>query len=260
MRAIAIVWGLFATLLLTVALLPFQLIGLIFGTDLAQKTPILWHKTMLKILGFQVEIQGKPMAEGPAILIANHISWTDICVFGAAGRLSFIAKSDVADWPFFGHLAKLQRVVFVERTRRSQSAAQADVIGERLSGGEVLVLFAEGTTGDGLNILPFKSTLVGAAHIAARKIEAGRVAIQPVTIAYTHRQGLKLGRTDMDSVAWVGDQGLVPHLIGILTGGPMRAVLYFSDPIWVDEKTDRKTIARQAEAEIRMRFVDALRS
>ena len=71
---------------------------------------------------------------------------------------SFIAKSEVARWPFFGWLAKLQRSVFVDRQVRS-TATQRDAIGERLAAGDALILFPEGTSGDGNRVLPFKSAL-----------------------------------------------------------------------------------------------------
>lgn len=259
MTAFKIALQILSALFVTLILLPFQLFSLLIKAPMRDIIPIYWHRSILKILGFNVRIEGTPLKNAPTIFVANHISWSDIIVFGSVTKLSFISKSDVADWPIFGHLAKLQRVVFVERMKRSQAGQQADAISKRLSEGESLVLFAEGTTGDGLRLLPFKSTLIGAAHKAAKTVGDGQIAIQPVAIAYTHRGGLKLSRTDMDGVAWVGDQELVPHLKGVLMGGRIDCVLHFTPPIWVDAHSDRKQIARQAEAAIHDHFIASIR-
>lgn len=259
MSAFKIALKLFLAVCITLVFLPFQLFSLWIKSPARDIIPIYWHRCILKILGFKVRIEGAPLTGSPAIFVANHISWSDIVVFGSVAKLSFIAKSDMASWPVFGHLAKLQRVVFVERMKRTQAGQQADVIAKRLSEGDSLVLFAEGTTGDGLRLLPFKSTLIGAAHKAAKTVGDGKIAIQPVAIAYTHRGGLKLSRTDMDGVAWVGDQELGPHLKGVLAGSEIDCVLHFTAPIWVDGTSDRKAISRQAEVAVEAHFVASLR-
>lgn len=259
MTALKIALRVFLAVSVTLILLPFQLFSLLIKAPARDIIPIIWHRCILKILGFHVRVEGTPVKGSPAIFVANHISWSDIVIFGSVTQLSFIAKSDVADWPVFGHLAKLQRVVFVERMKRSQAGQQANTISERLKQGEQLVLFAEGTTGDGLKLLPFKSTLIGAAHKAAKTVGSNKIAIQPVAIAYTHRGGLKLSRTDMDGVAWVGDQELAPHLMGILAGSTIKCVLHFTPPIWVDAQSDRKAIAREAEAAVEAHFIGSIR-
>jgi 1-acyl-sn-glycerol-3-phosphate acyltransferase len=95
------------------------------------------------------------------LYVANHVSYTDITVLGSVIPGSFIAKAEVADWPFFGWLAKLQRSVFVDRQVRS-TVTQRDAVGERLASGDALILFPEGTSGDGNRVLPFKTALFGA--------------------------------------------------------------------------------------------------
>ena len=78
----------------------------------------------------------------------------------------FIAKSEVARWPVFGWLAKLQRTIFIDRGRRQQTGAATKEIAGRLVGGDAVVLFAEGTSSEGTRTLPFRSALVGAVHHA----------------------------------------------------------------------------------------------
>ena len=106
--------------------------------------------------------------------------------------LSFVAKSEVGSWPFFGTLARLQRTVFVERVRRSQTGEARDTIRERLLAGDTLVLFPEGTSSDGNDVLAFKSALLGAAE--AVMADGRHVTVQPVSAAYLASNGMPLGR------------------------------------------------------------------
>ena len=107
----------------------------------------------------------------------------------------FVAKSEVAGWPVFGWLARLQRTIFINRQARHQTGAATREIAGRLLGGDAVVLFAEGTSSDGNRVLPFRSALVGAARDAL--VEAGHarhVLIQPLSIAYTGLQGFPMGQ------------------------------------------------------------------
>ena len=124
------------------------------------------------------------------LFAANHISYTDITVLGSVIPGSFIAKAEVANWPFFGWLAKLQRSVFVDRQVRS-TATQRDAIGERLAAGDALILFPEGTSGDGNRVLPFKSALFAAAQQGE---DCPPVIVQPVSLAYVRLDGMPIGR------------------------------------------------------------------
>ena len=79
--------------------------------------------------------------------------------------VSFVAKAEVASWPVLGTLARLQRTIFIDRTRRQHTGVVAERSRPaRRRNGEVVVLFAEGTTGDGNRVLPFRSALLGAAE------------------------------------------------------------------------------------------------
>ncbi|MBV8935825.1 MAG: 1-acyl-sn-glycerol-3-phosphate acyltransferase, partial [Alphaproteobacteria bacterium] len=142
----------------TLALMPVQLLGLVLGCTWTSTLPVFYHRWCCWILGFRIRVIGKPTSKRPVLYAANHISYTDITVLGSVIPGSFIAKSEIARWPFFGWLAKLQRSVFVDRQVRS-TAAQRDAIGKRLAAGDALILFPEATSGDGNRVLPFKSAL-----------------------------------------------------------------------------------------------------
>jgi 1-acyl-sn-glycerol-3-phosphate acyltransferase len=187
-------------------------------------------------------------------MVANHTSYFDILVFSAAARVSFVAKHEVAKWPLFGTLARLQETVFVEREKRSQTLEARDLIRKRLLEGDALVLFPEGTSDDGNKVLPFKSSLLGAAEVELGIDVQGRirhVPIQPVSITYVGLYGLPMGRDLRPLIAWYGDMDLVPHLWEALKAGPIEAVVEFHEPLSLDEENGRKALAVAAETRVR---------
>jgi len=215
--------------------------------------PILFHRTVLRLFGVRVTQSGMPPVLGePALVLANHVSWLDIIVIGALRPLSFVAKSEIAGWPLIGTLAGLQRTIYIDRQRRGATAHVSTAMGHRLAEGELVVLFAEGTTGDGTRLLPFRSSLVGAAR-AALQAEAGRgrVRLQPLAIAYPRRNGLPVTRAERAEIAWYGDMELAPHLAAFLQGGPIDVHVVWGAPITFEATTDRKAATAAAEAEVR---------
>jgi lyso-ornithine lipid O-acyltransferase len=112
------------------------------------------------------------------------------------------------------------------------------------------VLFAEGTTSDGGRVLPFRSALIGAARSALGD-EAATVTILPLSVIYTRRHGLPLGKAGRPFVAWYGDMDLLPHLSDILAGGPLDVRVEFGEPLDFTPDTDRKKATRIAEERVR---------
>ncbi|WP_309084252.1 lysophospholipid acyltransferase family protein [Chelativorans sp.] len=221
--------------------------------------PRLWHRLTLKALGVRVHRAGGPAEGRPLLIMSNHVSWTDILVLGSIADVHFIAKSEVQHWPVLGTFARLQRSVFVERDRRRAAPNQTREIAGRLSDGDPMVLFAEGTTGDGNRVMPFKSTLLDAARLALQRQETRRVLVQPVAIAYLRRNGLLLSWRERGSMAWIGDMDFVPHLMMMLRQGAVDVEVRFGDPIPFSADGNRKTVARAAEAEVRRMLGAALR-
>ncbi len=234
----------------TLVLVPLQLVSL--KTGLWPETVILklWHRSILRALGIRVRVAGALSPQRPLLLASNHISWTDIGVLGSFADVHFIAKSEMGGWPVLGFLSKLQRTVFIDRERRRSSGAQANEIARRLAGGDVMVLFAEGTTGDGNMLLPFKSTLFGAASLAIAEGATDTVFIQPVAIAYTRLHGVPMGRRHRPMAAWIGLQDLGPHLKLLLAKGAMDAELRFGEPVAFSAGSGRKEVARLMESRV----------
>ena len=234
-----------------IALVPVQYLFLKFGFGPRARTPMLFHATVCRLLGFRIHVHGEMAKERPLLLTANHTSWTDIVILGSLRKMAFIAKAEVAKWPLFGMLAKLQRTVFIDRERRGKTHHQASEIALRLAAGDAMVLFAEGTTNDGNRVLPFKTSLFGAAQVAIRDADVETVTVQPVAIAYTRIHGIPMGRTHRPLVAWPGDVPLAPSLIHLLKEGAVDVDVWFGEPVVIDAKTDRKALARTIEDRVR---------
>ena len=151
-----------------------------------------------------VAITGAPPAGPGTLYVSNHMSWMDIPVLGSALDTDFIAKSDVKSWPLIGPLSRRSGTLFVTREERHRVHHQADEIGQRLRSGRSLVLFAEGTTSDGLAVLPFRSSLFEAAAHAA--------LIQPIAVGYHRGDGVRLSDDEMRMIGWTGDDDLLSNL------------------------------------------------
>lgn len=237
--------------LMTLLLWPLQALAIRMRWKLARRLPRLWHRVACPLAGLKVIVHGSPAAVRPLLLVANHQSWADIMALGSVMELSFIAKSEVRDWPGFGLLARLQRTVFVERDDRRRTGEQAGAIADRLSAGDAMVLFAEGTTSDGNAVLPFKTALFGAAQAALKRSQAREVAVQPVSVAYTRANGLPLGRFSRPLAAWPGDVELKDHLLRFVREGAVDVEIRFGLPIAFTEASDRKAVASRSEAAVR---------
>jgi len=222
--------------------------------------PSLWHRFMVKMLGLRLHVHGRMADRRPLLLAGNHISWIDIMVIGAAAKVNFIAKSEVSGWPGIGILAYLQRSVFVERERRGRSGAQASEIAERLKRGDVMFLFAEGSTGDGNMLLPFKTTLFGAASMAVDQGVAQSVAIQPVAIAYTRLHGMPMSRRHRMGVSWIGDSPMLPYLAALVREGGVDVEVHFGEPVDYGPGANRKAVAQEVERRVQDMFTRALRA
>src|SRR6478735_4349292 len=205
------------------------MLALRFGWPILHRLPMSFHRMFLRLFGVRVVERGSPPGDVPTLVVSNHVSWLDIPVIGSLHPLSFIAKSEVENWPVVGLLAKLQRSVFIDRQRRKATAEVNDALAHRLVKGEAIVLFAEGTTGDGNRLLPFRSSLVGAAQAALASDSVERVFLQPLAITYTRRNGLPVTRRERPFIAWYGDMDLGPHLKLFIRGIPLDVVVTWGE-------------------------------
>jgi 1-acyl-sn-glycerol-3-phosphate acyltransferase len=236
-------WRLGSYLIFALAITSVQVAFLALSTRLATMLPILYHRVCCRLLDLHIEVRGIVSTAKPTLFVCNHSSYLDISVLGSLVPGSFVAKAEVADWPFFGFLAKLQRTVFVDRQRRTTTRRQRDELARRLDAGDNLILFPEGTSNDGNRTLPFRSALFG---VAERKDESGRtlqpLTIQPVSLAYVRLNGMPIGRSLRPYVAWYGDMDLFGHLWRLAGLGRITVAVEFHPPVTLDQFASRKAL------------------
>jgi lyso-ornithine lipid O-acyltransferase len=245
--------------LVTTVLMPVQWVAVVLKSPLRRRIPVLYHRFVCRLVGVRVRATGTPLDDRPLLIVANHSSWLDISIITSLAPVVFVAKSEIARWPFFGVLAKLQRTVFVERDRRHKTGKVNAQIAQRLAEGDPVLLFGEGTAGDGNRVLPFRTALIGAARDAIAAAGNERVWIQPLSIAYVSQQGIALGRHLRPRAAWYGKMKLTDHIGKIVRTGAVDVMVTWGDPIPYDGAIDRKVLARQLESAVRANTIAALR-
>lgn len=259
MRRIVAALAIARLAVVTLVVLPTQMIAMKFGWAFARTLPIWWHRSALAAMGVRLTVTGAPVTARPLLVTPNHVSWLDIPVIASLMPLSFVAKSEVASWPLFGLLAKLQRSVFVDRTRRTATGRTAGELGERLAAGDCMVLFPEGTSSAGDGVMPFRSALLGAARAAIASGGHTEVWVQPLTVAYTRLAGMPIGRAERSRVGWVGDMELPAHLWGVFTAGGIDVEIVWGAARPFGAATDRKVLAAELEHAVRTDLLAVLR-
>jgi len=243
----------------TFLLMPIQLLFLVTGSRYARTFPHWYHRQVCKLLGIRLNVEGEIAKANGVLLISNHVSWLDITVLSAVAPVSFVAKQEVASWPFVNWLAKLQRSVFVDRNRRGETGDKANEILDRLARGDHIVLFAEGTSSDGNRVEPFRTALFAAAKPSGGSSLGDDVSAQTLALTYTKIYGLPLGRRGRHNIAWYGDMDLASHAWRLLGLGPIDANIRIGAPVQLDEFPDRKALARYAEDKVRNDVAELLR-
>lgn len=219
-----------AAVVLLAVCLPLWALYRLFGAERV------WVRRFLAgigwLLGLRVRRRGA--AAMPALLVANHISWLDILALGGAVETGFIAKSEIEHWPLVGWLARRGGTIFVSRERRSSTMAQVDVVADALRCKRRIVLFAEGGTGDGRAVLPFRAPLFVSAA------ETG-TPVQPVAIDYG---------PDRARLAWPHGASFGQAAMGLLNRrGRVPVTLRFLEPLDA-HKLDRKLLAARSREAI----------
>lgn len=178
-----------------------------------------WALEMLQRLDIRLELRGNPPVIGPILLAANHISWLDILVIHAARHCRFVAKSEVRHWPLIGRLATGAGTLYIERESRRDAMRVVHHVAESLGRGEIVAVFPEGTTSDGVALLSFHGNLIQ----AAISVDA---PVQPVALGFID------SRTRAISLApcYIGDDTLVGSIWRTLSGPPITAVVHFGEP------------------------------
>jgi 1-acyl-sn-glycerol-3-phosphate acyltransferase len=188
---------------------------------------------ILKCMGIGFDVEGQPPACG--LVVSNHLSYLDIIIISAAMPCFFVAKMEIGGWPFFGNAARTGGTIFLDRSSLASAMSVADQITERLRLPVPVLLFPEGTSTDGAQVLRFHSRLIDPATTAGAPITAA-------AIRYVLEGGMK-----ERELCWYGDESFTTHLWKVLGVAGFSAHLHFGEP---KIYPDRRTAADETHAEI----------
>lgn len=239
----------------TLVLVPLQMLYALIQHVLrikpVRQSPIviIWYQMMTWIFGLRIRYEGTELKSNQQYLyVSNHISYLDILVLGSLVPAFFVAKADIAGWPIFGFLAKLGGTTFISR-KRSLVKQQMELFQKQLIKGEHMLLFPEGTTSNGREILPFKSSLLNVLYNEGMH----NIQVVPVCIHYVAINGQRCP-DNKDAVAWYGDMELAPHLWDVLKLKSIDVVVHMTPPVQHNSFADAKKLTAQCEDTIRDAF------
>lgn len=194
-----------------------------------------WSRQVLAILRVHLQVHGRPPGgHQPTVIVANHVSWLDIWVIHAVSPVRFVAKSDVRRWPLIGWLVARSGTIFIERSKRSDTARTNRTIVDTLARGERVGIFPEGTTTDGTHLRPFHASLFQPALGAGARMATAGI-----------RYPLRDGSVNLDA-SYAGERSLIESLRLILRHRTLRAELIFAGEMEISGRT-RREIARGCE-------------
>jgi 1-acyl-sn-glycerol-3-phosphate acyltransferase len=192
-----------------------------------------WGKQLLDLLNVELKIHGE-LPAGKKLIVSNHISWLDNFVVQALCPAHFVAKSEIRDWPVMGWLVAHTGALFIERARRHHTLKINQDMMAALDSGDNIALFPEGTTGDGMTVRSFHSSLLQACI-------GSNAALMPMGLRYVSADGEQTHAAD-----YVGDMNFMTSLKNVLREEKMIAELRIGPAINAAGKS-RRDLAHEAE-------------
>lgn len=193
-----------------------------------------WSRRLVRCLGLRLPASALDLPAG-ALIVCNHISWLDIFIINALTPTHFVCKDEVRDWPLIGWLVESAETVFIARGSRAAAARAAREIQRRLALGDRVVVFPEGTTTQGTQLLPFRAALFQAA------VETEGI-VQPLALRYVDRQGCPAL-----APAYAGETSFWACLGAIARASALRVEVQVLESLHGGE---RRELARLAETRI----------
>ncbi len=201
-----------------------------------------WARLTNTLLGIRVQSKGTP-PRAPFFLVSNHLSYMDIVAFAAHLDCVFVAKSEVANWPILGLLCRSMGTIFVDRNSRMDVLRVNRLIEQDLRSGKGVLLFPEGTSTPGAEVLPFHSALLEPA------VQQG-CPVSFATINYRTPVGQPPAHL---SVCWWGEMSFMTHFYRLLHLKSVEAALVFGS--YSIRADDRKVLARKLWQAVREEFI-----
>lgn len=215
------------------------------GLEAREERVQVWSLQFLALWGIHLKVLGQPVVSGPALIVANHISWLDILVIHAARYCRFVSKSDIRDWPLIGALATASGTLYIERTSRRDALRMVGDMAQAMQDGDVVAVFPEGTTSDGQSLLPFHANLIQAAI-------AAKAPVQPMSLKFVDAASGQLTLAP----CYIGDDTLLGSVWRTLKAPPITAVVHFGKPQNAEGRDRRQWSAHLRETVIALRDQD----
>ena len=196
----------------------------------------LWVADLNKSMNVQLHVYGEIMPE-EGLFVSNHISWLDTIVMSKLKAVSFVARYDIAGWPWVGTFTKRMDSIYIDRSNKFKAYRSIPALEQRLVAKRSVHIFPEATTSVGSEVLPFFPMFYEAA------VRTGR-PVQPVVFRYTDADNRLLGEA-----AYIDDDSFVDTLKRILTVDRVHAHVYFLPPL--DARSlSRKDLCRRSHQAI----------
>lgn len=208
-------------------------------------------KSLLDDLGFEVKVVGMKENVRPGtnyLVVGNHLSYMDPFVLVSVLPSLFVTSVDMRETPVLGQICEMAGCIFVERRNRTTIEKDIVEMTESLQSGMNVTIYPEGGTTNGLDVGPFKKSLLMSAVFAG-------VDILPVAIKYTSLDGVPWSPEISDQVAWYGDMGFGPHFLNMMKKKQVKVELHFLPPIKVTKESTRNELAHQAREAIRTEYL-----
>ena len=204
-----------------------------------------WARSFIKIARIKVEIVGSA-PRPPFFLVSNHLTYTDIPLLRSIVASIFVAKGEIEGWFMAGRIVRDMGAIFIDRQNRRDIPRAGSLILKALEGGEGVVVFPEGTSTKGEEVLKFNSSFL---EFAAQR----DLPVYYASISYKTPAGELPASL---AVAWWEDMSFFAHLWRMFQVSRIEAIVNFGEqPV---HSTDRKELARKLWEGVRERFIPVL--
>jgi 1-acyl-sn-glycerol-3-phosphate acyltransferase len=191
-----------------------------------------WTKSFVRISNMKIEVSGNP-PRPPFFLVTNHLGYTDLGAIRAVVTGVFVAKAEIEGWFLAGRIVRDMGTIFIDRTNRRDIPRAGELIMERLDAGEGVIVFPEGTSTKGEEVLPFNSSFL---EFAARR----DLPVSYAAIGYRTPPGELPASL---AACWWEDISFFAHLWRLFHVSEYTAVIKFGEAPVINK--DRKALATE---------------
>lgn len=243
MRNLIASFKIFCLIVICLGTIPLQALDRLFlsKSKLFFIVPFFFHRSLCRVFGIRLRIQGTIETDKQVVYVSNHLSYLDIPLLGSFLRANFVSKDDVQSWPVLGLLASLSKTIFISRSP-SKALKSIEQMQTALNEKRSLIVFPEGTSSNGMNVKPFKSSFF---DIFLKSAAKDSLFIQPFSIGLIKVNDDAVKKeSDFDLYAWYDDMALQPHIWTLAKSKGVQLLVRFHDPIPVKAYENRKKLSK----------------